>query len=88
MCLYLGFFWSLIFYVYWCFNFIAEYPKVDQDACVGCQACQGNCPQGEKLWEYNDEGKAVFKVDNKDECVQCHQCESNCPASAISFAAL
>ncbi|KAH7820178.1 putative [4Fe-4S]ferredoxin [Monocercomonoides exilis] len=64
---------------------MSEFPSVDHDTCVGCQTCMNTCPKGDALWEFNDEGKAVFKIDNKDECVHCHACGDSCPASAISF---
>lgn len=52
--------------------------KVDQDACVGCAACESACPAG------------AIKVDGKatvDEgaCVSCGACTSACPVGAISL---
>ncbi|KAA6386549.1 MAG: hypothetical protein EZS28_017923 [Streblomastix strix] len=64
---------------------MSEYPFVDDGTCVGCQTCSNSCPNPASLWEFNSEGKAVFKIDNKSDCIGCQQCLSNCPAGAITF---
>jgi ferredoxin len=51
---------------------------VDQDTCVGCEACVGACPI-----------TAISVADGKasvdsDACVECGACVSTCPVSAIS----
>lgn len=51
---------------------------VDQDTCVGCEACVGVCPTS-AISVTN--GKA--KVD-ADTCVECGACVATCPVSAIS----
>jgi ferredoxin len=51
---------------------------VDQDACVGCEACVSACPTGAIGV---DGGKAAV---NDDACVECGACVSTCPVSAIS----
>ncbi len=51
--------------------------KVNQEKCVGCEACVGACPvEAIKM----DNGKA--KVD-ADKCVDCGSCVSTCPNEAI-----
>lgn len=52
---------------------------VDQDKCVGCEACVGTCPV--EAIEMND-GKA--KVDDS-KCVDCGACVGACPVEAISL---
>ena len=52
--------------------------KVDQEKCLGCEACTGTCPVS--AISMND-GKAVV---NADECVDCGACVSTCPAEAIT----
>ena len=52
--------------------------KVDQEKCLGCEACTGACPVS--AISMND-GKAVV---NADECVDCGACVSTCPAEAIT----
>ncbi len=51
---------------------------VDQDACVGCEACVGVCPTSAIIM---NDGKA--KVD-PDTCVECGACVATCHVSAIS----
>lgn len=51
---------------------------VDQEACIGCEACVSVCPT-----------VAISMVDGKatvdaDTCVECGACVSTCPVSAIS----
>ncbi|MDR3331961.1 MAG: 4Fe-4S binding protein [Synergistaceae bacterium] len=52
--------------------------SVDQDACVGCEACTGACPTSAISVEG---GKASVDADT---CVECGACVSTCPVSAIS----
>lgn len=52
---------------------------VNQDECVGCEACTGVCPIS-----------AISMVDGKakvdaDTCVECGACQSTCPVGAISL---
>jgi NAD-dependent dihydropyrimidine dehydrogenase PreA subunit len=51
---------------------------VDQDTCVGCEACTSVCPtQSIKV----EGGKASV---DPDTCVECGACVSTCPVGAIS----
>ena len=56
--------------------------KVNQDACIGCGACQAIC---EDVFEINDEGLSTVKVgtvsdDLKEDVVDAIE---SCPTAAI-----
>lgn len=53
--------------------------KVDEDACIGCAACEGTCPQG--VLEVED--KCV--VAQPDDCIECGACVDVCPVNALSL---
>lgn len=53
--------------------------KVNQDECLGCEACVGTCPASAISMA---DGKAVV---NPDECLDCGACVDACPASAIKM---
>jgi Fe-S-cluster-containing hydrogenase component 2 len=52
--------------------------NVDQDTCVGCEACVSACPTSAISV---DGGKASVE---QDTCVECGACVSTCPVGAIS----
>ena len=56
-------------------------PKIDLDACVGCEACVSACP--ESVLEMNNDSKAVLKDANK--CNSCGTCADSCPSEAIKM---
>lgn len=51
---------------------------VDKETCLGCGACEGECPVG--AIALGDDGKAEVN----DGCIECGACESACPVGAIS----
>lgn len=51
---------------------------VDQNVCVGCEACVGVCPVSAIAVE---DGKAHVDADT---CVECGACVATCPVSAIA----
>lgn len=54
--------------------------EVDEDACMGCEACIETCPDA---FEMNDSGKAIVKDAGKTAaCVD--EAIDACPAEAIS----
>lgn len=56
--------------------------KIDQDECIGCEACVGICPT---VFTFNeDEGKAhvIEGADGDEDCVD--EAIASCPVSCIS----
>ena len=61
---------------------MSEKVKIDQDECIGCEACVELCPS---VFSFNDEeGKAHVKEDANadDECVD--EAIASCPAECIT----
>lgn len=56
--------------------------RIDEDACIGCAACEEVCPY-EALTVKEVEGKYVSTVEEA-ECRGCGACVGVCPAGAIS----
>ncbi len=56
-------------------------PKIDEDACIGCQLCYITC--GRSVYEMED-GVAVA-VDPMNCAVGCSTCANICPTGAITF---
>ena len=52
-------------------------PKIDLDACSGCEDCVEWCPTGAVALV---NGKAVVSPEN---CNYCTDCETVCPSGAI-----
>lgn len=53
--------------------------KIDQNMCIGCQACKMTCPMG--AINLNADNKCEI---DKSKCVSCGQCASVCPMGAIA----
>lgn len=54
--------------------------EIDQDACMGCEACVETCPE---VFELNADGKAQVKDPDSDaDCVD--EAIDSCPAEAIA----
>jgi len=51
---------------------------VDQDTCVGCEACISVCPTSAISM---DDGKAII---DEEACVECGACVPTCPVGSIS----
>ena len=53
---------------------------VNQDLCIGCEACVNACPSG--VFEMNADGKA--EAINQGKCAVCMSCVETCPVDAIT----
>ena len=55
---------------------------IDQEACIGCGMCAGNCPE---VFQLNIEGKSEIKpdVDLEQFKEQIIEAISNCPMMAV-----
>ena len=48
------------------------------DECIGCGACEGECPVGAIS---EQDGKMTIDADT---CIECGACAGNCPVGAIA----
>jgi Polyferredoxin len=53
-------------------------PNLDND-CIGCKACNNNCPMGVDVMSYMKQNKAISDT----ECILCSDCSIVCPTNKI-----
>ncbi len=53
--------------------------KIDKDTCLGCGACEGECPVG----AISADADGKYEID-PDTCLDCGACAGQCPVSAIA----
>ena len=67
----------------WCHNPEGKSTRIrlqyDEKKCVGCGACQAECPEGVHIVTPERHGAAFHR------CVGCGRCVAACPAGALSF---
>lgn len=56
--------------------------SVDQELCVGCEACVADCPL---LILTMDEGTPAVVSDRASMCIRCLHCLTVCPSGAVSI---
>lgn len=57
-------------------------PKVNQDLCIGCGACEAVCP---KVFKVKEDGKShIINSEGCKEC-NCQEVADNCPVQAITL---
>lgn len=60
--------------------------EVDENKCIGCQACVSVCPATPNVYEMAEKnGKKVSTVKNRDACIECGACITACPVQAIKM---
>ena len=60
--------------------FTNYYAVIDEEECVGCEACIDRCQMG--ALTMNDDEKAEV---NRDRCIGCGLCVTTCPSEAIEL---
>jgi len=55
-------------------------PKINEDFCIGCGACESICPNVFRL----ENGKAKV-IDEECKNCDCREVANDCPANAISM---
>ena len=57
---------------------------IDPEACIGCAACEGICPE---VFEMTDDDQAIAKSDQVPEAFEeaCREAAESCPVDAISI---
>lgn len=61
-------------------------PKIDNDKCIGCEACVPVCPADPKVLEMADtDAGRKSKPANPDGCIACGACVGACPVQAIEL---
>lgn len=50
--------------------------KIDENSCISCGACEGECPVGAI-----SQGSGVYVID-ADKCIDCGACAGACPVGA------
>lgn len=56
--------------------------EVDRDVCIGCGACEAQCPDNFKM---GDDSKVKVKKSEVDELGCCKDAEEVCPVDAIKI---
>jgi len=55
--------------------------RVDQEACVGCGACEGTCPE---VFEVTDKSQVKLNPVPEEFQASALEAEESCPVQAIS----
>lgn len=57
-------------------------PKVNEELCIGCGACESTCP---KVFKVKEDGKShVIDAEACKDC-NCQEAADNCPVQAITL---
>lgn len=56
---------------------------IDQEQCIGCNACVRGCPMG--VLQASEEKRKPPFIHPRRRCIQCLHCAAGCPKKAIRF---
>lgn len=67
-------------------RFLAPYPKLILEKCIGCNRCAEICPEKPKVITMTDQKGKKAPEFNKKTCIRCFCCQELCPEGAIEVA--
>lgn len=56
------------------------FEHMEQEACMGCEACANVCPKNIIVMKPDETGYALPCLEPKDHCIHCNLCTKVCPA--------
>jgi ferredoxin len=63
-------------------NIMSEKIEIDQEECIGCQACVELCPS---VFAFDDDAEKAYVLDDADAGADCvDEAIASCPAECIS----
>lgn len=61
---------------------MADKVKIDQEECIGCEACVETCPS---VFRFDADEEKAFVIEGSDQDVDCvEEAIASCPVSCIS----
>lgn len=61
---------------------MAEKVQIDQEECIGCEACVEACPE---VFRFDEDDEKAFVIEDSNQDVDCvDEAIASCPAECIS----